>query len=108
MPFSPPPGNSSLAIGGPSVDAKEPRRSIYTKLSRNTPEPLLDVFDAPEGITSTAQRNVTTTPPQALSCSTAPSCLARPRPSPPGLSASKTDDPIERAYRLAFGRSGHA
>src|SRR5205823_1504749 len=59
-------GNLDLAMGGAAVEAKEPRRSIYTKVRRNVREPLLDVFDTPEGLASTAQRNVTTTPTQAL------------------------------------------
>ncbi len=52
--------------GGPSVDPSKPRRSIYTKLFRNKKEPLLDAFDIPDGIFSTAQRNTTTTPLQSL------------------------------------------
>src|SRR3712207_8108606 len=44
----------------------QPRRTIYTKMFRNTRDPLLEVFDAPEGVSSVGQRNVTTTPLQAL------------------------------------------
>lgn len=54
------------APGGPSVDWAQPRRSIYTKVVRNTRDPLLDVFDAPEGFSSMSQRNTTTTPTQSL------------------------------------------
>ncbi len=98
-------GQLTLKFGGPSVDAKEPRRSIYTKFKRNTPDPLLDVFDAPEGINSTAQRNVTTTPPQALLMFNSPFMVGQAKAFVARLEREKSDDPIERAYRLAFGRS---
>ncbi|MFA6545640.1 MAG: PSD1 and planctomycete cytochrome C domain-containing protein, partial [Limisphaerales bacterium] len=52
--------------GGPSTDQLTPRRSIYIKWLRNAPDPLLNVFDLAEPFQSVAQRNVTTTPPQAL------------------------------------------
>ena len=97
-------GQLNLAMGGPSVDAKEPRRSVYTKLKRNAPDPLLDVFDAPEGLNSTALRNVTTTPPQALLMFNSPFMLGQAKAFAARLEREKTEDPIERAYRLAFGR----
>ncbi len=59
-------GKLDLTAGGPSVEPREPRRSIYCKVMRNTREPLLDVFDWPENFQSTAQRNVTTTATQSL------------------------------------------
>ncbi len=59
-------GELELTSGGPSVDAKAPRRSIFTKQMRNSPDPLLDSFDAADGFNSTAKRNVTTTPTQSL------------------------------------------
>src|SRR5690606_10008128 len=52
--------------GGPSAEHTEPVRSIYTRVLRNTRDPLLDVFDAPDAFSSTARRNVTTTPTQSL------------------------------------------
>lgn len=59
-------GELELVSGGPSVDAKAPRRSIYTKQMRNSPDPLLNSFDAADVFNSTAKRNVTTTPTQSL------------------------------------------
>ena len=38
-------GKLDRTVGGPSVEFKEPRRSVYLKWLRNTKEPLLDVFD---------------------------------------------------------------
>ena len=52
--------------GGPSTDQLTPRRSIYSKWLRNAPDPLLNVFDLAEPFQSVSQRNITTTPPQAL------------------------------------------
>lgn len=59
-------GELDLKSGGPSVDAKSTRRSIFTKQMRNSPDPFLDSFDAADGFNSTAKRNVTTTPTQSL------------------------------------------
>jgi cytochrome c553 len=59
-------GKLDLSQGGPSVEPREPRRTIYTKVLRNSRDPLLDVFDSPEGFSSTAERNVTTTATQSL------------------------------------------
>src|SRR5688572_16088417 len=47
-------GELEFSMGGPSVDTSKPRRTIYTKVMRNTRDPMLDVFDAPEGFASTA------------------------------------------------------
>ncbi len=98
-------GQLGLAVGGPSVDAKEPRRSIYTKIRRNTPNPLLSVFDAPEGFTSTAQRNVTTTPTQALLMFNSSFMLAQAKAFADRLERERPADAIDRAYQLAFGRT---
>jgi hypothetical protein len=52
--------------GGPGVDVAKPRRTIYTRQYRNKRDPILGVFDAPDGIAPTGRRDVTTTPVQAL------------------------------------------
>jgi hypothetical protein len=59
-------GELSCDGGGPPVDTKVPRRSIYTRATRNTRDRLLDAFDAPESFCSVASRNCTTTPSQSL------------------------------------------
>lgn len=59
-------GELDLQAGGASVDAKSARRSIYTKLIRNSPDRMLKAFDATDGFNSTAKRQVTTTPTQSL------------------------------------------
>src|SRR5262249_54452688 len=59
-------GKLDLTNGGPSVDLRQPRRSVYLKALRNTREPLLDVFDLPEGFLSAGKRHVSTSATQAL------------------------------------------
>jgi cytochrome c553 len=100
-------GKLDLNMSGPSVDAKEPRRSVYTKVIRNTRDPLLDVFDAPDTFSSAAQRNVTTTPTQALLMLNSPFMQQQAqafaarllKEAPAGEEAR-----IDTAFRLAFGR----
>jgi len=52
--------------GGPAVSADQPRRTVYTKALRNTPDPLLQSFDAPDGFRSAGTRQNTVTPTQSL------------------------------------------
>jgi hypothetical protein len=59
-------GELDAALGGPSVDASTPRRSLYVKSLRNTPEEFLCAFDMANGLKSVPQRNRTTTPTQSL------------------------------------------
>ena len=59
-------GELKLDAGGPAVLASTPRRSVYTRVHRNSPDPLIASFDVADGITSCARRNITVTPTQAL------------------------------------------
>lgn len=60
-------GELDLKEGGPSVDANtSSRRSIYTIKKRNNQNELLKSLDAPPGFASTADRQRTSTPLQAL------------------------------------------
>jgi Protein of unknown function (DUF1553) len=101
-------GKLDLKMGGPSADAKEPRRSIYTKVLRNTRDALLDVFDPAETFTSTAQRYVTTTPTQALLMLNSPFMQQQAQAFAARLlkDAPADDDArIDTAFCLVFGRS---
>lgn len=53
-------------LGRGSLDPKQKRRSIYFTVKRSQLIPMLNLFDAPEALSSTGRRNVTTTSPQAL------------------------------------------
>jgi len=52
--------------GGPGVLPDRPRRSVYTRIMRNSRDPLLDAFDLPQFFSSTSSRDTTTSPVQSL------------------------------------------
>jgi len=101
-------GELDLKAGGESADATSPRRSIYTKIIRNTRDPILDVFDAPDAFGSTPTRNVTTTAPQALLMINGQWPLQRAEAFAARLAKEcPSADPariVETAYRLAYAR----
>jgi hypothetical protein len=59
-------GELDLTAGGPASDGNGTRRSVYTRKKRNSPNDLLLALDMPAGFASTAERQSTTTPTQAL------------------------------------------
>lgn len=96
-----------LTAGGPAVDAKLPRRTIFTKVIRNQRDPLLDVFDAPDNFNSTSSRNVTTTPTQSLLMINGPWILERAQGFAGRLQRQFADDHaarVQQAFLLAYGR----
>jgi len=104
-------GELDLTAEGPGVEPSKPRRSVYCRWMRNTRDPLLDVFDLPEGFVSTAERNVTTTATQALLMINSPYMLGRARALAERLQNEKhTDDArlVDAAFRLTFGRPSTA
>ncbi|HZZ78284.1 MAG TPA: DUF1553 domain-containing protein [Gemmataceae bacterium] len=100
-------GRLDRKVGGPSVEFKEPRRSVYLKWLRNTKEPLLEVFDIPDGFTSSARRNVTTTSTQALFMINSPLMLQTGGTFVDRLQKDNAtqEQRVQRAFRLAFGRA---
>jgi hypothetical protein len=104
-------GQLDLALGGPSVDHREPRRTVYCKVMRNVRDPLMEVFDAPESFHSTAQRNVTTTANQSLLMLNSQYMLKQAEQFAARLTKEKhTSDEalVGAALRHAFGRSATA
>lgn len=100
-------GKLDMTSGGPSVAASKPRRAIFTEQRRNSPDPLLDVFDSADGFSSTPERNITTTPTQALLMINSKDSLARAAEFARRVKSESGDDrevQIALAYRLAFGR----
>jgi hypothetical protein len=74
---------------------------------RNTRDPLLDAFDAPDGSNTTPTRNVTITPTQSLMLINGTWTLERARAFAARLGRLEGDDTpgrIALAYRLALGR----
>jgi mono/diheme cytochrome c family protein len=98
-------GELDLTMGGEGSDPNTPRRTIYTKALRNTRDALLAAFDAPDGSLSTAQRNATTIPTQALLLLNGAWSLGRAEAFAQRLRA--LTDPaaqVAQAYALTFGR----
>jgi hypothetical protein len=53
-------------FGSGTLDPRQKRRSIYFTVKRSLLNPMLNLYDAPETLTSAGRRNSTTTAPQAL------------------------------------------
>ena len=100
-------GELDRTVGGPSVDPSKPRRTVYAKWLRNSRDSLLEVFDPPDAYTSTPQRNVTTTPSQALILINGQYTLQRAQVLAARITQSRpTDGPaaVKAAYQFALGR----
>lgn len=59
-------GQLDLSSGGPGTLPDRPRRSIYTRVLRNSRDPLMEAFDLPFFMTSSSTRDTTTSPIQSL------------------------------------------
>jgi hypothetical protein len=100
-------GELHVGLGGPSVPREVPRRSLYLKRIRNSPDELLQLFDAAAGLKSVAQRSSTTTPTQALLLINGEYGLARARAFAMRL-INRGGDPqqmLVHAFQLVWGRS---
>jgi hypothetical protein len=100
-------GELDRAAGGPAVKSNVPRRTIYSRVLRNTRDPLLEVFDLPYFISSVPSRDTTTTPVQSLLLLNSATMLARAQAFARRLEREVPADEgsrIRHAYRLAFGR----
>jgi mono/diheme cytochrome c family protein len=101
-------GTLDLTVHGAGVlDENQPRRSVYLTVKRSVPIPLLQLFDAPEPIQSSAGRQATTVPPQALAMMNSPfirqratQLAQRIRPQ----SVQLLPKAIEDAYRITLSR----
>ncbi len=94
--------------GGEGVTSDVPRRTIYTRVMRNTREPLADVFDAPQWIASASSRDTTTTPVQSLLLANSALLRTRGRGFAERLEKLAPTDlaaQVRAASRLALGRT---
>lgn len=100
-------GELRKAAGGPAADSRQPVRSVYTKVLRNTRDALLGVFDSPEQFCSTARRNMTTTPLQALHLMNSRFVEDRARAVASWVAEREATagGRVELAYRRVLGRS---
>jgi hypothetical protein len=100
-------GELDAKLGGPSVGADAPRRGLYVKRMRNSPDPLLHAFDTANGLTSIAKRNETTTPTQALLLLNGDFALRRAQKLAERIKARENATPNEalaHAFLFAWGR----
>ena len=100
-------GELDTRAGGPSAGWDKPRRTIFTKVMRNSRDTLLEVFDAPEGFQTTPLRNSTTTSTQALTLFNGPWLNARAKALAGRIVRDNSEDQGERAaaaMRLLWGR----
>ena len=100
-------GELDTRRGGASVGAGSTRRTIYTKVMRNTRDELLAVFDAPDGTASSADRSTTTNAMQALLLLNSDWPQARSKKLAARLqreAPGSLEDQVQLAYQLCFGR----
>jgi cytochrome c553 len=95
-------GELDMKPGGPSEDANALRRSIYTIKKRNNQNELLRSLDAPAGFSSTAERQSTTTPTQALLLMNGDWPLTRAR------KVATQVQSVDDAFKLVLGRAPSA
>ena len=102
-------GELAPTFGGPAGATAEPRRTIDTRVIRNTRDALLDAFDAPDGNSTVPHRDTTTTATQALllingdwALSRAKALAARVQHVEP--TSADVRERVGHVYRLAFGR----
>jgi hypothetical protein len=99
-------GRLDLTAFGEPVDGREDRRSVYVQASRNNPDPLLAVFDAPIPTSTKGRRHVTNVPAQALSMMNSDyvHVLARTFASRMKEEVTTSEKRIVRMFQLALGR----
>ena len=99
-------GRLDLTAFGEPVDGSENRRSVYVQASRNNPDPLLAVFDAPIPTNTKGRRHVTNVPAQALSMMNSEHVheFARTFASRMKDEVATPEGRIERMIELALGR----
>lgn len=100
-------GELRTHLGGSSESANGTRRSIYTKVIRNSQHPFFTAFDAPRGTSSTSERNVTVTSTQALLLMNGEWMLKRAekltKSTLEGIPASTSDKNLERVLDKLYG-----
>ncbi len=101
-------GELDLTMGGEGVDKSKPRRSLYLRKMRNTPDAFLSSLDAPNGFQSTPERLSTTTATQSLLMVNGDWPLDRARAMAGRLIKENAGDDAKRiakAYELTFSRA---
>ncbi len=107
-------GRLDPAVGGPSMDPADPqgrRRTVYSRVSRLSLNPLLALFDFPDPNIHADRRAETTTPLQKLFVMNSPFMVAQAAALADRLADQTGGDTpgadagfIQRAYRVLYGR----
>lgn len=95
--------------GGASQGGEAPVRSVFVKKMRNTPNPVMQCFDAPAGFSSEPSRLNTTTATQALLLANSPWPRGRAMAMANRLldgGTAATAREVARAYQMVWGREG--
>jgi hypothetical protein len=97
----------SRPVAATADPTEHTRRSVYLLARRNLRHPFLEAFDLPDSNLSCPRRERSTTAPQALALLNAADATAAAKALADRLTKEATSeaDRIERAYRLALGRS---
>jgi len=93
--------------GGPGVLSDIPKRSIYTRVMRNSPDELLNSFDLPLFFNSNSSRNTTTTPVQALLLINSDLVLGHARALAQSISLTESNPELQvaAAWERVYGRT---
>ncbi|TWU40794.1 DUF1549 domain-containing protein [Novipirellula artificiosorum] len=93
--------------GGPGVLSDLPKRSIFTRVMRNSSDELLGSFDLPLFFSSTPSRNTTTTPVQSLLMINSDLVLGHARRLAAAVSIDSDElcNRISRAWWRVYGRA---
>lgn len=93
--------------GGSSVGGSSTNRSVYVTKRRNTKDPMIGGFDAPNGFSSAPTRTSTTTPTQSLLLVNGEWAMDRATAFAKRILAGSQTigaDQIRSAYQIAYGR----
>ncbi|MCO8120583.1 DUF1553 domain-containing protein [Stieleria sp. TO1_6] len=90
--------------GGPAASDDKLRRSIYTVVTRNSRNPLLDAFDLPLFFSSSAARDTTTNPLQSLMLINSQAMLDHAKEFSRRVDDQQPAAAIDQLWQLAFGR----
>ncbi len=101
-------GQLDAAMYGPSVSGNSRRRSVYVAVIRNSLDPFLSVFDAPEPLTTRGNRDATNVPAQSLTLLNDPWVIEQARLWSQSVLADSSltsdDQRIGRLFATALGR----
>ena len=97
-------GRIDPSPGGPAVDGSSNRRSVYVNVIRNSLDPFLSAFDAPEPLSTRGSRDVTNVPAQSLTLLNDRFVIDAAKTWARNLPQESDPDRIRRMFRDALSR----